>query len=267
MPPVQEAAPIAAPMATGHAFMTACDPLVHIDRVEPNADLRLVATVNGASVIRLAGVDLPQLGDSGLAAERAPLIDETRAVMAAIEQHSACLEPREAHTDRYGRLPVQVFARDGAWLQASLLRLGLARVRPTADSRPFIAEMLSIEAGARARGVGLWREPEFAVRRATDPGPIDGSYQIVEGRVTDASRHGNRWYINFGDDWRDDFTVIIPVQALKLFEAAGMKPYSLKGRDVRVRGWVETLNGPMIEALLPEQIELTDGGQPTNAGQ
>jgi hypothetical protein len=31
------------------------------------------------------------------------------------------------------------------------------------------------------------------------------------------------------------------------------------GREIRVRGWLEFYNGPMIEATHPEQIELLGG--------
>jgi micrococcal nuclease len=38
--------------------------------------------------------------------------------------------------------------------------------------------------------------------------------------------------------------------------AAGLDPHSLAGKQVRVRGWVEWRNGPMIRADHREQIEL-----------
>jgi hypothetical protein len=36
----------------------------------------------------------------------------------------------------------------------------------------------------------------------------------------------------------------------------GMDPATLKGRTVRVRGWLKQYNGPMIEVTHPEQMEL-----------
>ena len=47
------------------------------------------------------------------------------------------------------------------------------------------------------------------------------------------------------------------------FKAAGIDPKALAGKKLRVRGWVEWRNGPMIHATHAEQIELLpDGGSP-----
>jgi hypothetical protein len=100
------------------------------------------------------------------------------------------------------------------------------------------------------------------VRSAADAGRAVGSFQLIEGRVVEAARRADRWYLNFGEDWRSDFTVIIPAQALHDFAAAKVDPYALRGRVIRVRGWVESFNGPMIEAVIPEQIEIIDEPAP-----
>ena len=48
----------------------------------------------------------------------------------------------------------------------------------------------------------------------------------------------------------------IGAPARRLFAAAGLAPDSLKGRRIRVRGWLRSRYGPLIEATHPEQIEL-----------
>lgn len=65
-------------------------------------------------------------------------------------------------------------------------------------------------------------------------------------------------YLNFGADWRTDFTITIAARDLKLFEQAGLDLFALEGRTVRVRGWLDSYNGPAIEADHPEQIEVLD---------
>ena len=42
----------------------------------------------------------------------------------------------------------------------------------------------------------------------------------------------------------------------RAFEAAGIDTLAYRGRRVRVRGWLESYNGPMIEATHPAQIEV-----------
>ena len=47
------------------------------------------------------------------------------------------------------------------------------------------------------------------------------------------------------------------------FKAAGIDPKALAGKKLRVCGWIEWRNGPMIHATHVEQIELLpDGGAP-----
>ncbi|MFO1120383.1 MAG: thermonuclease family protein [Rhodospirillales bacterium] len=164
-------------------------------------------------------------------------------------------EPEEA-ADRYGRLPAQVERDDGVWLQGRLLAAGLARVHPTPLGRSRIAEMLAIEDDARASRRGLWRLPSMQIRTADDAGRAPSGLQLIEGRVVDAQRRGDWWYLNFGEDWRRDFTVTIGKQVLPAFAAAGIEPYALKDRTIRVRGILQWRNGAMIDALVPEQIEL-----------
>ena len=67
-----------------------------------------------------------------------------------------------------------------------------------------------------------------------------------------------RVYLNFGSDWRTDFTVRIDPADASRFETAGMDLLALEGQVIRVRGWVQDENGPMIRVDHPERIELVD---------
>jgi len=84
---------------------------------------------------------------------------------------------------------------------------------------------------------------------------VDG-FQLVEGQIVAPAKAKGDVYLNFGEDWRTDFTVLIPRKALRLFKEAALDPLAWTGRRIRVRGWVFSRNGPMIEATHPEQIEL-----------
>ena len=161
--------------------------------------------------------------------------------------------------DRYGRLRGHlVRSDDGTWLQGTLLAAGLARVQSLVDDRAGVAEMLVIERRARAARLGIWSETRYRVRAASEAGASLGSFQLVEGRVKAAAVVRGRGYLNFGDDWREDFTVSIGPRDRRRFETAGIAIEDYEGRLVRVRGWVDSFNGPMIEATHPEQIEVLD---------
>jgi endonuclease YncB( thermonuclease family) len=158
--------------------------------------------------------------------------------------------------DRYGRVIAQVWLPGGTWLNGALVERGLARVETTPHQRRCASEALAREAEARMAGRGMWRLSAYEVRDALEASAFTNDFQIVEGRVVDAAAVRGRVYLNFGTDWRTDFTVTIAPSDVRRFEDAGLDPLSWEGRRLRARGWLEWYNGPMIEASHPEQIEL-----------
>jgi len=205
------------------------------------------------SELRLTGLRAPkpyQRGEERWAAQARALLDHLAA------GKRLRLEQAGARYDRHRRLLAQATVADGPWLQGALLEAGLARVETFADNRARAAEMLAIEAAARMAGRGLWADPRFRVLEADAAElPADG-YHLVEGRVTKVVERRDRIYLDFGADWRRDFSVSIPRKDRARFAAAGIDPAGLAGRRLRVRGWLRIFNGPMIDATHPEQIEL-----------
>jgi hypothetical protein len=137
-----------------------------------------------------------------------------------------------------------------------VLTRGLARVYSFADNRALAAEMLALEGAARDAGRGIWADPFYRVRAPEDAAAETDSFQLVEGRVLSAVVVRGRGYLNFGADWRSDFTLAIDPQSRRLFEAEGRAVESYTGLRVRARGWLKSFNGPMIEITHPEQIEV-----------
>src|SRR5690606_1490859 len=142
---------------------------------------------------------------------------------------------------------------------AERLRSGLARVYSFPDNRSCLDVLLAAEGEGRAERAGIWRDPYYAIRDATEVETLldrEGGYELVEGRVINADAVGNRVYFNFGRVWREDFTVVIERPGLRIFETAGIDPLSLDNMVIRVRGWIESADGPRIEVTHPEQIEV-----------
>ncbi|HSR73118.1 MAG TPA: thermonuclease family protein, partial [Kiloniellales bacterium] len=207
--------------------------------------------------IRLVGIQAPKLplGREGFVAW--PLAEEARAALSglALGKHVR-LGYGGRRGDRHGRVLAHLFGPDGAWLQGTLLERGFARVYGFADNRALLPEMLARERAARAARRGIWRHAFYAVRNPAEAAGLLGRFELVEGRVVDAAVVRGRAYLNFGPDWRTDFTVVLDPPVRRLFESEGIDPLSYRGQRVRVRGWLESYNGPMIEATHPEQIEV-----------
>ena len=228
---------------------------------------RVVEVIDGGMVllddgetVRLAGIEVPRLRPGGAAHDAEPLAADARQALAGLVQgRRVGLAYGSAQRDRHGRLRAHlVRIRDSVWIQGALLAAGLARVHSLVDDRAAVAEMLIHERGARTERRGLWAAPRYRVRAAAEAGAALRSFQLIEGRVRAAAVVRGRGYLNFGEDWREDFTVSIAPRDRRRFEAAGIAVETYEGRLVRVRGWIESFNGPMIEATHPEQIEILE---------
>ncbi len=210
--------------------------------------------------VRLVGLQAPKLplGRKGFA--EWPLAETARQALAQLTRGRAVrLAYGGARLDRHRRHLAHLFIDADTWVQGEMLGGGLARVYTFPDNRALAAEMLAREAAARDRGLGIWGHPFYRLRTAETVKRDDGTFQIVEARVLKAARVRDRVYLNFAPDWRTDFTVAIEADALPSFAAAGLNPLALEGAQIRVRGWIKTWNGPMIEATHPEQIEVPAG--------
>lgn len=208
--------------------------------------------------VRLVGVQAPKLPLGRPGFEAWPLADAAQAALAERAVGRAVrLDFTGLDMDRHGRLLAHAYdAEDGGWLQGEMLRRGLTRVYSFADNRALIPEMLAIEREARAAGRGIWGDPFYRVIAPEEAeGAID-SFQLVEGRILAAAIVNGRGYLNFGEDWRTDFTLVVEPGSRRLFEEAGIDVAGLAGVRVRARGWIKSFNGPMIELTHPEQLEI-----------
>ena len=216
-----------------------------------------IARVPDAVTLGLGDGTLVRLADLGLPADRAAeaaLLERlARLVGAETRLHRSHPEP-----DRYGRVHAQVvLSGTGVWLQADLLARGLAFVAPDAMSDRCVGRLLEIESRARADGIGPG-SGALPAMAAGDPALADrlGTFVTVEGTVVSVGgSHGNV-YVNFGEDWSKDFTVIASRRDIKRWPQAEQNLDRLQGRRVRVRGYVERWNGPLIRIEHPAQVEI-----------
>lgn len=211
--------------------------------------------------VRFVGIQAPKLPLGRPGFEEWPLAPEAKAeVEAMIGGEAVAVHPGTTERDRHGRVLAHLFRqRDGLWVQGAMLRRGLARVYTFPDNRLLAREMLEAEGEARAAARGIWALDWYAVRDAQaladQPGPVPDGYYLVRGTVKDVARVRGTTYLNFGADWRTDFTVMVDAAARRLFEEAGLDLAALEGREVLARGWIRSRNGPMIEATHPEQLQ------------
>ncbi len=226
-----------------------------------DGDSFVMTLSDGAELsVRLSAVQAPRTAQR---AQKAwPYAQEAKAGLAALVQgRNVQLFYGGETRDRFGRAVAQVHTADSLgqpdlWVQGELVRLGLARVYSWKGELADMSALYAFEAQARDRSRGLWGDPAYAIRRP-DPDPLAqdvDSWQIIEGIVTSTADVRGRVYLNFGADYKTDFTVAIAKKNTKHF--ADIQPLTLIGARVRVRGWIEMINGPMIWMDHPGRLEI-----------
>jgi hypothetical protein len=214
-----------------------------------------VLVLDDDRTVKLEGLIWP-VGERDGAPDPTPA-GPTAALRRLVAGRRLVLRVKEPRLDRYDRLRVQALLADGDWLQREILRRGLARVSVAPDRPECARELYAAEAEARAAGLGLWASSAYRVRTPESLRWQDlGTFQIVEGKVVNAKVSGGRAYLNFGRNWRTDFTVTISPEDMKRFKVANIDPYSYAEKTMRVRGWIDRLHGFEIEAASPTQIEV-----------
>jgi micrococcal nuclease len=213
--------------------------------------------IEGSNEVRLVGIQAPKLPLGRKGFKKWPLADESKKKLEKLTLGQTLdLKFGGRRMDRHGRLLAHLFTKQGQWIQGDMISAGMARVYSFPDNRAVVADMLKLENAARNSNSGIWDDAYYQVRKADNLVDLIGTFQLVEGVIIDTAIVRGTTYLNFADDWRSDFTITLKKRALATFIEAGLDPLLLKGKSVRVRGWLKKRNGPMIEATHPEQLEL-----------
>ncbi|WP_417845271.1 hypothetical protein [Thalassospira povalilytica] len=180
--------------------------------------------------------------------------------------------------DFLGRRPVWITSRptDGLggdnrvpWSQRLLLA-GLVMALPQTGSD--VGSLMDAEDTAIRQRAGIWsirdaRHAYFVAANAdvddAQPSGIPsvedaiGRFVVVDGVVRSVEHQEWRSYLNFGGDWRSDFTIALD-DAVRHSIAGGdnfekvMDRWS--GRKVRVRGIIESRGGPYVSLENPDWL-------------
>ncbi|AYO86179.1 thermonuclease family protein [Methylobacterium brachiatum] len=151
--------------------------------------------------------------------------------------------------DRWGRERADIQVADtDIDLAGGLIAAGLAFADAGERDSLCRPALRAVEASARDRRLGLWRDP---VPQASD-GPAlrarEGRFAVVEGRIRHVGERSARTYLDFVARGEDGLTVTVSKRTWRMMLARGLSAPSLEGRRVRVRGILEVWRGPTLEA-------------------
>ncbi len=215
--------------------------------------------IEGANQVRLVGLQAPKLPLGRKGFKIWPLAPDSKFALERLTLNKrVTLAYGGSRVDRHGRLLAHLFLDDGSWVQGEMLLAGMARVYTFSDNRAAGPLMLEREQIARDARRGIWTHPFYAVRAATPDAllRLTGTFQVIEGTVRAAARVKSRVYLNFGEDWRSDFTATLHKKGRRVFNKSDIDPLTFENKRVRIRGWLKKYNGPAIDITHPEQIEV-----------
>lgn len=215
--------------------------------------------------VRLMGAMAPRPNSLAVSVDTwPPARAATHAAETLLLNRRVTLRYEGRRRDRYGRVLAQLYVKEGdaeTWVQQHLVAAGHARAYALPGNAGCLGELMAAEDEARRARLGLWNSDAYRVFAASDEAALlrlVGRFVVVEGRVINVTRTRQFTYVNFGADWRDDFTVSIRTRSVDRTEGGAERMSALEGRLVRARGWIERRNGPAIEVSTLEEIEVLD---------
>lgn len=210
----------------------------------------LTIVLKDKKIVRLSSIDIPDHaypdgGTINLAAKAAleKLLPSGTEVL--------IYQTRQAKIGRTNRLGQElshlVKKDDGTWVNGALVENGYARAMPSDANPEHTKTLYALEDKARAAKLLLWTDEGWPILSPDNANEGMGEYRIVEGVVQSAATVKNNLYLNFGKNWKDDFTVMLSPAIRRNLARQGIDPLSLAHKKIRVRGYIRDYNGPFIE--------------------
>jgi len=208
--------------------------------------------IDGGERVRYIGVDAPELGE--------PLYEEARdfqekVVLGAYVRIETC---KEEPRDGYKRTLAFVH-KGNVDVGEQLLRYGYARTLFMGRcGRAVAGRYRKIERGAFLVGLGVWSLQDTRQVDHTDAGRYIGCLMSVTGKVVNVHEGPKAFHLNFGKNYRTDFTAVLFRKDLSRLVEEGLHPVTgYEGRFVKVTGILKEYKGPQIIVESADQLTLT----------
>ncbi len=161
-------------------------------------------------------------------------------------------------TDRYNRLLGYCFL-DDIFVNARLIEEGYGVLYTHPPNLKYVDLFIASQKEARRFRRGLWSS--LLTIDHTQANQYIGQIRRVEGRVVATYKSAKCLYLNFGQDYKNDFTVVIFNNALQAFRQKGIDPVSFYNQKrISVIGRIREYNGPEVIVNSPHEIEVVEGG-------
>ena len=207
--------------------------------------------IDGGERVRYIGVDAPELGE--------PLYEEARnflekVVLGNYVRIEVC---KEEPRDGYGRTLAFVH-KGNVDVGEQLLRYGYARTLFIGRCGRAVAQRYrKLERGAFLVGLGVWSLQDTRQVDHIGAGRYIGCLMSVTGEVVNVHAGPKAYHLNFGKNYRTDFTAVLFRKDLSRLVEEGLHPVTgYEGRFVKVTGILKEYNGPQVIVESADQLVL-----------
>ena len=216
--------------------------------------------LENGEILRYVGIDTPELErkiGNGWVYNPSPFALEAKEYnRRLVEGKYVRVEFDVEKRDAYGRLLGYVFVGK-TFINAKLLEEGVAVLYTRPPNVKYVDLFVKLQRKARKEKKGLWGS--YEVIGAHQAYKFINQIRTVRGRVLSTYRSRGCIFLNFGRDWRKDFTVVIFKDTWDYFKKKGIDPVVFyKNKLIEVTGRIREYNGPEIIVSLPEQITVSD---------
>lgn len=209
------------------------------------------------TMVRYIGIDTPELhkkeGQNWEDVNEAFALEAKLLNEQLVKNKLVKLEFDVERKDKYSRLLAYCFV-DNIFVNERILEEGLGLFYTRPPNQRYVGILVSAQKKARGNQKGIWGKELFITPE--EACKYIGSVATLEGVVLKVTKTDKVIYLNFGRDYKKDFTVVIFKQDLPSFIAEGINPVSFKGKTLRVFGKIKEYNGPEIICRHPSQIEI-----------
>ncbi|MCM8773539.1 MAG: thermonuclease family protein [Candidatus Omnitrophica bacterium] len=226
-------------------------------KVKEVIDGDTVILANG-KILRYIGIDTPEVRikqDKGFTYDPQPFALEAKeANRKLVENKFVRIEFDVEKNDEHKRLLGYCFV-DDLFVNAKLVEDGLAVLYTRPPNVKYADLFVELQKKARLSKKGIWGT--YEVISSDEAHKFINSIRRVRGRVIDTYQSSKAVFLNFGKDYRKDFTVVIFNDCLKFFREKNIEPAIFyRGKTIEVSGRIKEYNGPEIIVCTPYQIEL-----------
>lgn len=216
--------------------------------------------LSNGKLLRYIGMDTPEIrikeGEEFIYAPQLFSLEAKKFNEQLVEGKFVKIEFDVDKVDKYGRMLGYCYV-DDVFVNAKLVQEGLAVVYTRPPNVKYADRFIELQRSAREAKKGLWGA--YEVINHSEAHKYIDQVRTVKGKVLNTYDSGKTVYLNFGSDYKTDFTVVIFKDSLKFFQEKGISPLTFyKKKTIQVTGKIKKYNGPEIVVNTPGEIEILD---------